>query len=181
MKRYNFEDFKKEKALNAVLYVTHRLKRKDFHKIFKVLYFADRNHISDYGRSITGDTYIAMPDGPVPSNLYDIFKSVRGDGFFKDSGTFSTYFSISGWDVVKPEMEPNLKKLSHTDISYLDSSIAEYGDLGWEEVREKSHDYAWANTVPNNPISLENLIKETGNDPSYYEYLKEQMSLVKSF
>ena len=34
------------------------------HKICKILYFADREHLSKYGRSITGDVYIAMTYGP---------------------------------------------------------------------------------------------------------------------
>lgn len=181
MENYNFEDFKIEKAINAVLYITHRLKRNDFHKIFKVLYFADRNHISEYGRSITGDTYIAMNDGPVPSNLYDIFKSVRGDGFFKDDGTFSKSFTVVNWDLIQPIAETNLKKLSKTDLEQIDLSLNDYGNLSWDEVREKSHDYAWRNTVRNAPISLKNLVIETGNNESYIEYLKEQRNLAKSF
>ena len=64
--------FNECKTVNAVLYIVERLKRKDFHKIFKLLYFSDREHLNVYGRTITGDTYIAMADGPVPSNVYDI-------------------------------------------------------------------------------------------------------------
>ncbi len=181
MERYNFENFNTDKTVNAVLYISQKLKRSDFHKIFKILYFADRNHISDYGRSITGDTYIAMNDGPVPSNLYDIFKSVRGDGYFKDNGTFSKVFKVVNWDLIQPLAEPNLKKLSKTDIDYLENSLEEFGSLSWDEVREKSHDYAWRNTVRNSPISLENIVIETGNDEAYVEYLKEQITLSKAF
>ena len=71
--------FNKVKTLNALLYVANRIQRKDFHKIFKVIYFADRQHLADWGRPITGDTYIAMDAGPVPSRLYDMLKIVRGD------------------------------------------------------------------------------------------------------
>ncbi|PID87980.1 MAG: hypothetical protein CSB06_02640 [Bacteroidia bacterium] len=181
MESYKFENFNTEKTVNAVLYISHKLKRKDFHKIFKILYFADRNHISDYGRSITGDTYIAMNDGPVPSNLYDIFKSVRGDGYFKDKGKFSKLFKVVNWDLIQPLAAPDMKKLSKTDIRYLDNSLKEFGNLSWDEIREKSHDYAWRNTVKNSPISLENMVVETGNEESYVAYLKEQILLSKSF
>lgn len=181
MENYHFEDFRIEKAINAVLYITHRLKRSDFHKIFKILYFADRNHISDYGRSITGDTYIAMNDGPVPSNLYDIFKSVRGDGFFKDDGKFSGFFKVSNWDLIQPLKEPDLKALSKTDLDYINNSLEKYGNMSWDEIREKSHDYAWRKTVKNSPISIENMLIEIGNNESYIEYIKEQIYITKSF
>ncbi|MDR0368878.1 MAG: SocA family protein [Bacteroidales bacterium] len=181
MERYNFEDFDIHKALNAVLYITQKLKRNDFHKIFKILYFSDREHLSDYGRSITGDTYIAMADGPVPSNIYDIFRSVRGDGFFKDDGNFSKLFQVVNWDLIRPVKKPNLKVLSKTDLHYINDSIKKYGDMSWDEIREKSHDYAWRNTVKNTPISLENILIETGNNEAYIEYLKEQILLAKLF
>ena len=92
--------FNECKTINAILYIAEKLKRKDFHKIFKILYFSDREHLNVYGRTITGDTYIAMTDGPVPSNVYDIFKSVRGDGYYKDDGKFGQYFSVIDWDLI---------------------------------------------------------------------------------
>ena len=173
-----FLNFNEKKALNAVLFIVSKLKRKDFHKIFKVLYFADRNHISEYGRPISGDVYIAMDDGPVPSKLYDIFKSVRGDGYFKDKGHFSKLIQIIDWDIVKALQEPNLKSLSKTDIKHLNNSLELYGNMSWDEVREKSHDYAWRRTAKNNPISLDNLVRETGDDKEYIDYLKEQEELI---
>jgi hypothetical protein len=39
--------FNLEKSLQVVLYVANRLRRKDFHKIFKIIYFADREHLSE--------------------------------------------------------------------------------------------------------------------------------------
>lgn len=171
--------FNEKKALTAILYIVSNLKRKDFHKIFKILYFADRNHISEYGRPISGDSYVAMTDGPVPSNLYDIFKSVRGDSYFKDNGNFSKYFKIVDWDIVVPIQEANLKFLSKSDLKHLKNSLELYGEMSWDEVREKSHDYAWRNTVKNSHISFDNIIREVGEDDDYLSYLKEQSFLTQ--
>lgn len=75
--------FKYDKAVNSLLYSLHQLGGKtDMHKLCKILYFADQRHLSQYGRSITGDTYIAMKFGPVPSCVDDILKALRGDSFF---------------------------------------------------------------------------------------------------
>ena len=74
--------FRKDVAIQAILYIADRIERKDLHKICKILYYADQSHLSKYGRSITGDTYIAMEYGPVPSKIEDIFKALRGDSFF---------------------------------------------------------------------------------------------------
>jgi uncharacterized phage-associated protein len=170
--------FNTTKAINAILYISEQLTRKDFHKIFKILYFADREHLINYGRTITGDRYIAMHDGPVPSNIYDIFKSVRGDGFFKDNGTFSQYFSVTNWDIITPQKETDINELSKTDLRFIDDSIAKYGNLSWDEIREKSHDYAWRNATINRPVSFENIILEAGGDDEYIAFIKEQTLLA---
>ncbi|MBQ9639139.1 MAG: SocA family protein [Bacteroidales bacterium] len=173
----NLQQFNLNKSLQAVLYVANRLVRKDFHKIFKVLYFADRNHLSKYGRSITGDTYIAMTDGPVPSNIYDIFKSVRGDGFFsKRAADFTTLFRVVDWNFIFPEAEADISQLSESDVEELDDSLRLYGSLSWDEVREKSHDYAWRSTARDYPISVENMIMETGDSKEYAEYVASLIS-----
>lgn len=164
--------FNLDKSVQAILYIANRLQRKDFHKIFKILYFSDRNHLSKYGRSITGDTYIAMTDGPVPSNIYDIFKSVRGDGFFsKESANIPWPFSVVDWNFIQPHADADLGKLSATDVEELDESLRTYGAMSWDEVREKSHDYAWRNTTRDYPISVENMILETGDSPEYARFV----------
>jgi uncharacterized phage-associated protein len=170
--------FDEDRTVNAVLYITSKLTRKDFHKIFKILFFADREHLLKYGRTITGDNYIAMDDGPVPSNLYDIFKSVRGNGFFKDDGHFSKYFSVVEGCLLKENVEPNFNKLSKTDLEELDISLEKYGNMQWKEIRELSHGQAWLNTVNNSAISFIEILKEIESDESYINYLKEQ-NLVK--
>ena len=170
--------FNRNKALNAVLHVAEKLKRKDFHKIFKILYFSDREHLVQYGRSITGDRYIAMADGPVPSYLYDIFKSVRGDGYFKDNGEFSTYFVVTDWNLIIPQKKADLNELSATDVQLIDEAIVCYGEMSWDEIREKSHDYAWRNTTANYPISYEHIIREAGGDDDCIKYLTEQTILA---
>jgi uncharacterized phage-associated protein len=166
--------FNESKAINAILYITNRLKRCDFHKIFKILYFSDRNHLVEYGRPITGDSYIAMEDGPVPSNIYDIFKAVRGDGFFKDTnGKFSQYFSVIDGDLIKPKKQADLDELSATDLQHINASLALCSNMSWNEIREKSHDYAWVNTARNREIEFENIIRELGGDDEYINYIKE--------
>lgn len=166
--------FNESKAINSVLYVASKLQRKDFHKIFKILYFSDKEHFSLYSRPITGDTYIAMQDGPVPSKLYDIFKSVRGNGYFKDNGAFSQYFKVVDWDIIEPQREFSISSLSATDIYFLDKALSDYGGMSWDEVREKSHDYAWRNTVLNKEISFKDILLEAGENDSFISFVKEQ-------
>lgn len=175
------QKFNLSKSIQAILYVSNKLQRKDFHKIFKILYFSDRNHLAKYSRSITGDTYIAMNDGPVPSNIYDIFKSLRGDGFFaKNAEQFSEYFTVVNWNFINPLKDADLKKLSVSDTEELDDSLAKYGNLTWDEVREKSHDYAWRNTPKDYPISVENMLLETGESPEYISFVNEMVALNSS-
>jgi uncharacterized phage-associated protein len=173
--------FHEAKALNSVLYIANRLKRKDFHKIFKILYFSDREHLTEYGRPITGDIYIAMNDGPVPSKIYDIFKSVRGDSFYKDNGQFSKHFSVIEWDLINPHHEADLDELSASDIECINNALSLYGNLSWDEIKEKSHDYAWRSTAINRPVSYKDILREQGASDEFIDYVKEDMLLQKYF
>ena len=175
--------FNLEKSLQVVLYVANNLQRKDFHKIFKVIYFADREHLSKYGRPITGDTYIAMKDGPVPSKIDDIFKAVRGDSFFalnENIHKFAELFSVHDWYFIIPKQKANLDYLSQSDIEELDNSINKYGSMSWDEIREKSHDFAWRVTPDNTQISLDNIMRETGEEENYIAYIGEHIALQKA-
>ena len=166
--------FDKVKALNALLYVANRVKRKDFHKIFKIIYFADRQHLAEWGRPITGDTYIAMDAGPVPSRMYDMLKIVRGDSYLPDTEGLGRFFKVENWMYVLPLKDADLNKLSKNEKDALDDSICKYASLSYDEIKEKSHDIAWRSTARDFSIKWEDIAREAGLD-------SEEMECIKAF
>src|SRR5574344_1892259 len=150
--------FNKEVAIQAILYILSKLKGQcDIHKVCKILYFADQKHLSKYSRSITGDNYIKMQYGPVPSKIDDIFKAVRGDSFFSDtqsSEELKGYFVFQNRYLIKQLKEVDLDYLSLTDKECLDSSIALCKDKNFGELTEFSHGLAWQNTQQDRQIAV---------------------------
>ena len=165
--------FDKIKTLNALLYVASRVQRKDIHKIFKIIYFADRQHLADWGRPITGDTYIAMEAGPVPSRMYDMLKIVRGDSYLPDYENLGRYYRIDNWMYVTPLKDADINKLSKTEISALDDSISKYSLLSYDEIKEKSHDIAWRSTARDFAIKWDQIALEAGLDTEDMKCLNE--------
>lgn len=169
--------FDKTKALNALLYVANRVQRKDFHKIFKIIYFADRQHLNDWGKPITGDTYIAMEAGPVPSRMYDMLKIVRGDSYLPDTEGLGKYFKVENWMYVTPLQNADLNKLSRNEQEVLDDSIAKYASLSYDEIKEKSHDVAWRSTARDFSIKWEDIAREAGLSTEELECVNEYSAL----
>ena len=172
--------FDKVKALNVLLYVTNRLQRKDFHKIFKIVYFADRQHLAAWGRPITGDTYIAMEAGPVPSRMYDMLKIVRGDSYLSDQEGLGRFFQVDSWMYVIPLQDADMNKLSTTEKEILDEMLDEYGRLSYDEIKEKSHDVAWRSTARDYSISWDEIAREAGLDAEEMRCLNDFSQLAEA-
>ncbi|MBE6328095.1 MAG: DUF4065 domain-containing protein [Bacteroidales bacterium] len=172
--------FNKEKATQSILYVANRLERRDLHKIFKILYFAERKHLQDWGMPILGDTYIAMDAGPVPSRVYDILKIVRGDSYMSDTEGLKKMFAIEDWMYVVPLQNADLNKLSKSDIDALDWSVNTYGALSYDEIKEKSHDIARRSTAKDFAISWESIAREAGLDSQDIEYITQTLESSRS-
>ena len=165
--------FDKDKAMEAVLYVAQNIgSRKDMHKIFKTLYFADREHLSRYGRSITGDRYIAMSYGPVPSNINDIFKAVRGDSFFSDKAEeLKDYFHFINKFIIETKRKADMDCLSESDVECLDFAIKICKGKTFSELTNMSHDIAWTNTQKDREMSVKDILRENGNTEEYADYI----------
>lgn len=171
--------FDKDVAIQAVLYVAQQSKdRKDMHRIFKTLYFADREHLSRYGRSITGDVYIAMSYGPVPSKIDDIFKAVRGDSFFSNyADDLKKAFHFVNKFIIEPDIEPDLDYLSETDIECLDFAINKCRGKSFGELTEMSHDLAWNNTKRDREISVKDILRENAETEEYADYISSKLEM----
>lgn len=180
--------FDLDRSLNALLYVTNKLTKRDIHKIFKILYFADMAHLFKYGRAITGDRYIAMKYGPVPSGIYDLVKIVRGDSniysyFAKKThqiNEIKAFFKVSN-KFLNPLRPADMNYLSATDVAELDNAIEQYKDVNFDNMTLLSHGSAWDKTwnSPNDEIPIEDILSEAGAPQEYIDYITENLMAQK--
>jgi uncharacterized phage-associated protein len=174
--KFNFEP---EKALTALLYIAQRLIERsvinpkvtpDIHRISKILYFADQKHLARYGRPILGDFFVAMKDGPVPSETYDLIKSVRGDSIICSAGDYGQYFNVKGF-LIYPNQNPDLNELSESDLECINESTMENQDLSFGDLRKKSHDLAYDCADRNDHISFKKMAEVGGADKAMLTYI----------
>lgn len=132
--------------INSLLYILNKLETKttDTHQLFKILYFAERKHLSKFGKPITDDNYVAMKFGPVPSNGFDIINCCKGGSFEESITEASKLITTRGYKVTAIQ-EADLDWLSKSEIDCLDESIEENKGLSFVQLTDKSHDSAWDN------------------------------------
>lgn len=163
--------FDAAKAVEVLLYIAPRCP--NLYNALKVLYFADRQHLSAHGRLICGDSYVAMSHGPVPSGAYDIIKCIRGDGvcWWADR-PIERAFDVQG-NHLAPLREAKLEFLSESDIECLDAAIKEYGSLSFGDLKKLSHDSAFHSADQNDTISVEAIARSLPEGDLLLEYLRD--------
>lgn len=109
-------------------------------KALKLLWLADRLHARMYGRTITGDCYKAMHNGPVASATRDILeygitKSIKTEAttYLKPIEEDRYLFGSVG--------EVNYKVFSKTDIDCLDMVTETFGDQEEFQLSKLSHSF----------------------------------------
>jgi len=170
--------FKAEKSIEAILYIAQYVEQPTFHRISKVMYFADKVHLEKYGRFICGDSYVAMKHGPVPMYTYDILKVVRGDGFapfFKETDIqlAEKAFIVIDKSLVKPLRAAQLDYFSESDLECLDGSIKEYGSMSFGQLTDLSHDKAWQAADENDHIDIEQIVATLTSTENLLDLLHE--------
>lgn len=171
------------KLKSEVLYILQKTGKTDFHKLFKILYFADMWHLRFRGRPIVKNDYVAMPDGPVPSTLYDIIKDVKFDTYSPLIPDWRNSIKVEGKYFISAQEEPDIDELSENDIITLDEVIEWAKYKSKEELTALSHGHAYSLVFDpkrrNNPIDLYEIAKEAGASEDQISILKERDTLHK--
>jgi uncharacterized phage-associated protein len=167
------------RILAPALYILNKLGKVDKHKLFKILYFADKAHILKYGRAITQEPYIAMANGPVPSRLYDYIKLIEGKYWLPIQPDFAA--EVAAYICVEPpyfivsHKEVDLDFLSRSAIKCLDESIDTYKSKTFQELTDLSHDKAWSAAQNNTEMSILEIAKDAGANADMLSYIFETM------
>lgn len=146
------------------------------YNVLKVIYFANKHHLSEYGKFIYDDSYAAMAKGAVPSMAYDMVKYARGDGapYCDAWSTIKDSFIVEDNIKLIPIRDVNLKYLSETDVQCLDKAISDYGTLSFSKLKKISHnDPAYKNAGINDSISLKAIIESLPNSDELLDYLSD--------
>ncbi len=170
MRRFKF-DF--DKGLEAIIYIARRVRTPTFHTISKVLYFADLDHLERYGRFVTGDRYIAMEYGPVPSDINNIMRAARGEPQYIDQKEeIKSAITVPRRYTVHALRDARESVFSKSDIECLDQSIATYGHKSFGELVDKSHDAAWRATAEGMEMELTNIVGMMKDSAEILEHLE---------
>ncbi len=169
-------------TINSISYILNRLGGKsDFLKVFKILYFAEMEHLSIYGRMFTENKYKSLPNGPVPDYAYEGMKCLRGDrksSMFEDRDVFAEYFKVVKNHFIVSLSSEDLDELSISEIKCLDTSIRKNKDLNFSQLSKKSHGAAWkSGETHSSIIPLIEIAKEAEMSSDMINYSLEQECL----
>lgn len=161
----------------------------DYIKLFKILYFAQRQHLVTYGRTIIDDTFQARPYGSVSSfvrkglKLIELAEELPDD--FKEFGENIYVDRQSKYQIIRSNAKPDLEELSVSEIRCLDTFIDEFRDMDSKEVSSLSHkDAAWKKAFErsqNDPqmrfMTILEIAQAGGANPNTLAYIKENLEL----
>lgn len=161
----------------------------DYIKLFKILYFAQRQHLVEYGRTIIDDTFQARQFGPVSSFIR------KGLKLKELSQDLSDDFKLFG-DGISVEIQPrhqvifsaamaDMDELSLSEIKSLDRFIEEFRNMKSEDVSAISHeDSAWKKAYERSKkdpqqwtMSVLEIAEAGGANTSTLAYIKENLEL----
>lgn len=139
----------KKRILESILYLIAEAESRGTYvtqyEIVKSLLLADQGHLSKFGRPITFDNYVAMKDGPVPSQAYDMLKpSYRADKDIEDIWplwlrTPSPSDGSRAYKYSGVKRNPNLRVLSTTDQDELAHALTVVKSMQFGGVRIYTH------------------------------------------
>lgn len=174
--------FDKQKLTEIVLYILNKTKGLDYYHVFKVIYFANVSYLAKYGLRMTTDEFYALPDGPVPSILYNCIKNDcycdnELEAMIDESvlkGNYDAYYMLTA------KRKADLDYLSKADIEEIDKSIEENAYLPYGELRAKSHGEEWNrayNKSGKKVMDVLGMAKDGMATSDMLDYIKENLSI----
>lgn len=160
-------------------------------KAYKLLWLADRYHLRQFGRTITGDTFFALPHGVVPSDAKNVVEH-QNTHIPNDEEYAAKYIKRISKYSFQAVTEPDVMEFSDSDQEALDKVLKAYGKLDQYQLEELSHTFPeWLaykekleaeNTPKAYKIDLDYFFDEAKEDKSgLFVDDPEKLSLIKDY
>jgi uncharacterized phage-associated protein len=170
--------FHPEKAVEAAAFFLklHDGKPMKYLGLLKMLYIADRVALERMEQPITGDHYVSMGYGPVPSNIYDLIKGKAVDDALP---LWSKFISSPNTNfVVSLIADPGNQDLCEDEEEIIQEVYKTFGHLDPFDVSKWNHGFPeWQN--PHGlaiPISVEDILKNVGKSNEEIQEIQQVAS-----
>jgi len=161
--------FNERKGVEALTYVATQWPNITAFFASKVLFFAEKYHLNRYARPIVADTFIAMPNGPVPSTLYDFIKGNLIQAGDPEAIRNALQIEKKWYPNIRAKRAPNLDALSVSDIECLDEAIRHCRYRAFNSLSSETHqDRSWRDAPTNGPMDYMAMLDE---DNPHYEII----------
>jgi uncharacterized phage-associated protein len=118
-------------------------------KALKLVWLSDRLHLRRYSRTITGDVYFALKNGPVASTTRNLLEDWELDNSYHIWGleelerNYRNEYIREGEDryFFSSIKAVNEKVFSKTDVEILSQIYTQYGELNHFELSDLSHEF----------------------------------------
>lgn len=170
--------------------------RLDKYRACKLVFLADKHHLVQHGRPITGDAYFALEYGPVPTCVLDIIGEItNGEPVFVGRAIFQEFADAFELDrtfsspKLLPRVEPDRTVLSDSDMAALNHVIRQHGYKSFEELKSLTHEMvawqrAWEHRREGNraPMLFEEFFEQDEDAvTSAYDEMIENAALRSTF
>lgn len=165
-------DTKKGAQAAAVLLKQAPGWRMPYIKLLKLLYVADRESLRQFMRPLVGGRYVAMRNGPLHSEAYELIR-----GTHPDTSVWGPFVEVCGYDIVLSN-DPGDSELSDCEVDLLTRVAQDYHDIDQWDVVKATHDFPeWRKVYPDTeentsrPIHLHDVLDAVGRGDQKNEIL----------
>ena len=161
-----------EKVANAIVYFVEKdVKHFGKTKLMKLMYFADKSHLEQYGRTMFFDDYYKLPRGPVASLTLNIINNLNeedGEDFRSYTDDFLNILELK----IQTDDEQKITKFipkttfkkelfSKSELKIIEEVSKKYKDYTKDEISHESHLLKeYINTQMNSIIDIEDMLED---------------------
>lgn len=156
--------------------------KRDIYSLVKSAYYAQQNHLAQYGTPLFKDCICALPFGPVPSNIYNVLKMARGD--FRELSYHKADDMHLASDAIAFKAErysakedPDLDFLSQSDIECLNYGIGKVAGMSFSQIMDDTHGQEWSRAYNSGSflkeMDIRNIAKEGNASDDALQYLED--------
>ena len=122
----------------------------DMFLAIKMLYLADKETLIRWGKTITGDSFVSLPKGPVLSTTYDLFKGSAPSRFQK---IWDAFFSERVNHSIHQLQKVDLETLSEREMEVLEDARKQINSFAPWDIADWLHQTCPEWTDPNGSSS----------------------------